>query len=284
MPTLRGKPSQRPERFTLNAGSPLAKGLVFAGLGQHAGGTLYHDDSTSKKHGTLTGFTGTNNTPATRWGWANPISRPALTFNATTNYVTFPTLGIFGNTQSYSVSCWVLNTSVGGYQTVWHCRAEYDVYLRHDGAGQLQWAYYDGGNRGPTASPLTANVWTHLCGVFDKAANQVILYRDGVSVGTPAATGNPSARSDLNTLGTAYYGGTTNNGWPGSISDVLVHGRALSREEAASLANPSNIDLRLGGVPLIQPVRRFWPVVPAVAGEAPTFKPAWAVNSNIVIG
>jgi hypothetical protein len=280
MPILRGKPSQRPERFALNTGSPLARGLVFAGLGQHAGGTLYHDDSTSKKHGTLTGFTGAGNTPAARWVWANPISRPALTFNASTNYVTFPTLGIFGNTQSYSVSCWVSCASVGGYQTIWHCRAERDVYLRHDGAAALQWAYYDGSSKGPTVSALVANVWTHLCGVFDKSANQVVLYRDGVSVGTPATPGTPSARSDLNTLGTAYYGGTTNNGFPGSISDVLVHGRALSREEAASLADPSNVDLRLGGVPLIQPVRRFWPVV----GAADSGSTASGVGASAGVG
>jgi len=53
------------------------------------------------------------------------------------------------------------------------------------------------------------------------------------------------------------------------IADALAWTRMLSEAEIAALADLSNVDLRVGGVPLILPPRRrFWPVAVAEAPPA----------------
>ena len=43
----------RPSHFELDYSHPLARGLVFAELGNMAGSTLYYDSSVYKNHGTI---------------------------------------------------------------------------------------------------------------------------------------------------------------------------------------------------------------------------------------
>lgn len=56
--------------------------------------------------------------------------------------------------------------------------------------------------------------------------------------------------------------GETNYATIGRIADACAWLRMLTPDEIKALADPSNVDLRVGGVPLILPPRRrYWPVV-----------------------
>jgi hypothetical protein len=60
--------------------------------------------------------------------------------------------------------------------------------------------------------------------------------------------------------------GIVANGW---ITDCMWFRRVLSPSEIEQLADPANVDLRIGNVPLIlSPRRRFWPVVAQGAPSA----------------
>lgn len=61
------------------------------------------------------------------------------------------------------------------------------------------------------------------------------------------------------------FGYGYNGTFDGFYADAIIWtGRALAPSEIEQLADPSNVDLRVGGVPLILPPRRrLWPVAPA---------------------
>jgi hypothetical protein len=60
-----------------------------------------------------------------------------------------------------------------------------------------------------------------------------------------------------------------------TITDVMWFRRVLSPSEIEQLADPANVDLRIGNVPLIlSPRRRFWPVVTQQAAPS-TSKTPW---------
>ena len=55
----------------------------------------------------------------------------------------------------------------------------------------------------------------------------------------------------------------------GFMADILCFSSKLTQDDAKNLADPSNVDLRVGGVPLILPPRRrVWPVAVAEAPPA----------------
>jgi hypothetical protein len=55
----------------------------------------------------------------------------------------------------------------------------------------------------------------------------------------------------------------------GYVADLMLFRRVLSQSEIEQLADPTNVDLRIGNVPLIlSPRRRFWPVVTQAAPSA----------------
>lgn len=74
---------------------------------------------------------------------------------------------------------------------------------------------------------LTADVWTHLVGTYD--GETVIIYKDGVEVGSDSLTGLIKSSTDEVWLG-AYYANGSNN-FKGVIDEVRIYNRALGLDE-----------------------------------------------------
>jgi len=121
----------------------------------------------------------------------------------------------------------------------------------------------------------------HYCGVFRRGYT-ITGYVDGAVAGMTslpeigAITHNREVR-----IGN-YDPGSGNQNWNGFLTDIMLWSRCLTESEIAALADPSNVDLRVGGVPLILPPRRRF--FASVEIPAPTFNPAWAQHVNTYIG
>ena len=92
---------QRPDNFRLNPYSPLANGLVFAGLGALPGTTHYHDSSLHGNDGTLT-----NMDPATDWTWVPELGRRGVSIKEQGDYVAAPSIQL--GSGDFTVSVWAL--------------------------------------------------------------------------------------------------------------------------------------------------------------------------------
>jgi len=93
------------------------------------------------------------------------------------------------------------------------------------------------------------------------------LFIDGISDGTCLDT------SDCTSTHPLEFGRNTRTDrelkWWGELSDPCIWRARLGQSELSALADPSNVDLRVGGIPaILPPARRWWPV--AVAEEGPT--------------
>jgi hypothetical protein len=264
--------SQRPERFTLNAGSSLANGLVFAGLGQSPGTRLYRDDSEYRRNGILSIDFDVADAPAIAWRWHPEIRRVALT--SIDAFVLGQAVPIASASNACTTSLWIrpdatlsnmycldqgtnTRTILGGYQA--GCFNIYNGGYPTGTAADTQIAY-----RG-------VGTWDHLAYGSDGA--KVYGYLNGQLKVSP----NANLNATPGTLYLASSGSATNRASI-SFADVLIHSRLLSPSEIAALADPSNYDLSVGGVPLLRSVRRFWPVC------VPSGSTASGVGSSAGVG
>ncbi|MFE6057072.1 LamG-like jellyroll fold domain-containing protein, partial [Kitasatospora sp. NPDC056446] len=84
-------------------------------------------------------------------------------------------------------------------------------------------------------APVALNQWTHLTGVYDPVAKTSTLYVNGVP-GTPVAvTANWDARGPLE-FGRSKWHGNWTDPWKGSVDEVRLWDRNLSKAEAADVA------------------------------------------------
>lgn len=254
----RGRPSQRPDAFRLDRGAPLSRGMLGAWLGQHAGASLYHDAG-EHRHGTLTGFTGAGNTPADRWAFSSTLGRRSLTFDGSGTYVP-SLLPALTSTPAVTVAAWVNATSVAATR---YAISDYNfgtictVGLAVNSAAKWIANVFDSvAVTGPTA---TAGRWTHLAMTRGSlsASTSVTLWVDGV-----AYTGTAGTAVGGDTFTVGRPGGLASFYWSGQIADPAAWSRVLSPAEITALADPANVDLRVGGVPLVRPIRRFFAVPP----------------------
>ena len=131
--------------------------------------------------------------------------------------------------------------------------------------------------------PVLTNQLSFIILVVARSQNTAWYYCNGVQY----ATIDISATSGSVNTGHNKYriGGHANRSefaYYGMATDVMHVNRCLSPAEISALADPSNVDLRVGGVPLILPPRRRF--FPSVEIHAPTFNPAWAQHVNTYIG
>ena len=105
--------------------------------------------------------------------------------------------------------------------------------------------------------------WT-FCAVYCPGNNSTAVgYRS--KYGQPIGTEQLTVGSMLGSPGTIYTGYRHNNTLDYLIADGMSWNRILSDAEVRSIADPSNVDLRVGDVPLIIPQRpRLWGVAIAV--------------------
>ena len=115
---------------------------------------------------------------------------------------------------------------------------------------------------------IPAMTWHHSCGVF-RRSSFIELWINGILASTTNASAISSMSHSYAPCIGNHDGGTAGDNWDGFLADIALFSRALVPAEIAALADPSNVDLRVGGVPLILPPRRrFWPVAVAEAPPA----------------
>ncbi|MFE4516879.1 LamG-like jellyroll fold domain-containing protein [Kitasatospora sp. NPDC056783] len=84
-------------------------------------------------------------------------------------------------------------------------------------------------------TPVVLNQWTHLVGVYDPVARTSTLYVNGVP-GTPVnVVANWDTHGALEFGRSKYYGNWTDP-WKGSVDEVRLWDRSLSKTEAADVA------------------------------------------------
>lgn len=235
--------TQRPDLFQLDRNHPLAKGLVFAGLGFGPGSGAMFDASLYKNHGTLY-----NMTPATDWVFVPELGRWGLDFGGTTSYV----LGTYKlpSTYYYTVTAMV-KMAVVTRSIPWGQLTNRSA-LQVDSSDIILWDCGLNGSTGNLAWVWTRNTNAHVFSLRVSSQGSADLYVDGTALSAP--TGVASVVNQVGT--TLYIGGRgTTNGWNGIISDFLVHDRLLSPSEIADLADPSNV--YLSGLIAGRPRRRY---------------------------
>ncbi len=145
--------------------------------------------------------------------------------------------------RSFTVSAWAKLTSTAGFATVVSQDGAVNsgFFLQYS-SSDSRWAFarVSGDAAGPsstralsTAAP-TLNTWTHLVGVYDSSANQLILYVGGVRQNAVAFTTGWLATGHL-AVGRGFFGGVAADFFPGSIDDVRTYDYAVSDAGAASI-------------------------------------------------
>jgi len=245
----RPQPKQRPDSFRLNPLHPLARGLVFAGLGGLHGGVQYQDHSLHRNHGTLT-----NMDPATDWVWSEELGRWALRgFTSNTSYVTLPQVL---SSAPWTCAGWANPDRAEGGADHWAiaCRStnlDSLLTLRESGSVQVTDDSWTRVVR-VVISVLGWHHWAAVC-TGDGAADTVTMYRDGVSIGSDSMSGHTINYTRIDKHGKTYSSDTEEC----PMSDPLIYNRTLTPAEIRQLADPSNV--MLSGL-IRPPQRRVWPV------------------------
>ncbi|GAA2793139.1 hypothetical protein GCM10010452_21900 [Crossiella cryophila] len=81
-----------------------------------------------------------------------------------------------------------------------------------------------------SSTPSKLNTWTHLTGVFDRPAEQIKLYVDGVLAATaPWKSYNSSSGSLV--AGAVRWNNVENSFWPGGLDEIRAYSRVLDEAE-----------------------------------------------------
>ena len=214
----------RPQNFRLNPRSPLARGLVFAGLGQGCAGTPRFYDSCAGvihagNHGLLT-----NMDPATDCVFSPELGRWGLRFakasdqsvNTTAN---LPAL-LLG--QSAAQGCWIKTTQSDDF---------IGVLTRYDGAKGLLLEISGGKLRVwcnakvfCSAASVNDDVWHHV--LVQRIGQTATCYIDGKPDGTVTdPVVDDAIPACVARLG--WWGGISSD-FDGKLSDACFYDRALA--------------------------------------------------------
>lgn len=274
MGRLYPKMRERPAEFRINYDAPLAEGLVFAGLGGHGciGSMVYPDSSLYGNHGKLT-----NMDAATDWVWVPELGRWGNDFDGANDRISVPSPPISNGHFSLAAFAFVTNLTRDG--TIWGHRygsTGTSLLIWFDYATTNTFRMLIDGDRPQTGDNYGVNgqQWNHVVGVYDGTRK---LYVNGTM-------GDSDTGTVAFDAGTGWTIGSegTDRYFTGMLVDTCIWSRALTPSEISALADPSNVDLRVGGVPLILPPRRRF--FASVEIPAPTFNPAWARYVNNYIG
>ena len=245
-------PGGRPERIRMNYGHPLARGLVFAGLGELPNSTYFHDSSLYHNNGALTN-TATPATTASGWAWDNFLRRWVLHFDGSNDYMATGALGALPvGTGPFTVLEWMKPDSLtggvplsmnpygnGGWNFYWSLSS-----------GKLSFYNYATYVETKTSTSLGLSAWNAV-GVVRTTIAQ--MYLGGAADGSASACTSNFVSPPGLLLGTRWADLSQNFG--GSVADVMVWNRAISPSEIAALADPSNY--YLSGL-ILPPKRRLF--------------------------
>lgn len=259
--------TDRPRIFTLDPHHHLAQGLVFAGLGAHAGSDKFVDSSLYAHDGTL------NNMEPSDWG--NRIGRPSLTFGGTDEYVSSSNLArtmelatqatfaawMYRHSDNQILTAGFLDSGGSNKRAgILHYSDRHVYFIVDTGTGSSSTPYLE-------YAGITG--WFHFALVFNGGLtgwDRVSAFVDGEEQSLTTGGSQPGAAlEDAADLGTGISGryGTTYASSNSAVQDLCMWTRALTPSEISQLADSSNV--MLSG--LIQPpTRKWWPVS---SGAAP---------------
>ena len=156
---------------------------------------------------------------------------------------------VLNTSQSYTVSAWVNVTALSPYATVvgeagvnmntadLQFNPQYNAWTfiapSADAQSAASYAYVH------ASSPPQLGVWTQLVGTFDARTGLMVLYVNGVSVGTTTNSSPWSAGGRLD-IGASAASSVSGN-LDGSIGDVQVYQSALSASEISQLYASSTV-------------------------------------------
>lgn len=254
------KMRQRPDQFRLNPRSPLAEGLVaFWGGGLGCAGSMTCPDATRHLGADPADGDLTDMQAATAWGYSSALGRQGVFTGGTAEHVS---ASIAPLTAPLTISLWcqvaggvtgkcAIGVGVSGDTS----EQTYQLYPSMTGNVQLSTRYKAWAFDNTGFAALAAGEDAHLA--FTVSATSLRFAKNGVFGWQSARTKTPDPATGAN-LGhriddLVVYAGYGHVGW---LHDVLIHSRVLSDAEVAALADPVNVDLRVGGVPLVLPPRR----------------------------
>ncbi|HEY0002332.1 MAG TPA: LamG-like jellyroll fold domain-containing protein [Actinoplanes sp.] len=204
-----------------------------------------------------------NGTLGSSVDWAGPGNGRfgnAVTFNDnfTTGYVK-NNRAVVRTDQSFTVSAWVYLTAASnnGFRTaVSQCGVQVCAFYLQRNRDNGKWvlnmpeADVTSGhvvNLAYSTAPAAADRWTHLVARFDRPAQQLSLWVDGVLQQSAAHTAAHSWHANGPVqVGRGYFGGWV-DAWEGSIDEVQLYDRALSADEIRSLADEPDMTAELPG-------------------------------------
>ena len=230
---------QRPNNFLLDHSHPLAKGLMFAGLGNVASGIECQDSSLYRKHGTLTTME-----PETDWVWASALNRFALDFGGTDELVVASPQALI-TAHPVTLACWaniptdtgavmvLMGAMAGSTSHGWSLHARLATANNPVGA-----ATKASSTLVDTAGSITMGEWFHCAGTFESVTNREAWF-NGVRSGSPDTTSvTPAGVNGF------YLGAFVSSSYlTGQLCDAMIWNRILSDYEIKSLADPSNVML-----------------------------------------
>jgi len=255
----------RPAFPRINILSPLAKGLVFAGLGGGAGSVGLVDASGYGNDGTLTGMD-----PATDWVWAPELGRWALDYDGSNDYVSIANMDTIVDAVQYqllgTVSLWFRTSdnsqaTQGAAELAAGLTDGTPAWLIQINSGNLR--TFTSGDIYWHSHAIANNTWYHYALTCDGTTYR--LYYNGVAQ-SPRAKTAYTCHHGLVILGNGYNGYAVCQ-----IADPIAWSRVLSPSEIAALADPSNVMLRCGGSALIREPRPLRSFIGQVGGAPPAF-------------
>lgn len=250
---------------SLRLDHPLAQGLTGCWLLNENSGATAYDYSGRANNGTLSGY---SDPPIATSGWGAGPYGTSLYHDGTNDYIAVATESVcdFGGNPATIVSNVCTGASaVTGYtkSIVGKNRAPATNGFMF-GVYDNQWMWWVSGSYVLSSTGFSANSWFSVIGVFNGNGNNIVLYVNGTSIGTPTA----ATCTDNNTtlmIGRSGRWDVAADYWQGSISDVMIYNRALSTQEIAMIsskpycmfeeANPYSVfDLKLKRFP-------FWKII-----------------------
>jgi len=233
--------TQRPNTFRIDPLHPLARGLVFAGLGMGNRTAFYKDSSRESKgnDGTLT-----NMDPATDWLWEPKLGRWALDFDGSNDYVQLPLLPPIR-----ASACWCHLGAIPDWFTLslFSTNTGYPYFYCWDMAITANWGggwtmrgYISDGVTQVTGTAVPmAKVLTHIG--LNLVGGYLDLYINGTLQAHDATAVIPIAGiAAFTRVGDTSSGSMT---YLGKLSDLCLWSSARSPADFASLADPSNVML-----------------------------------------
>ncbi|WP_405493071.1 LamG-like jellyroll fold domain-containing protein [Streptomyces sp. NBC_00096] len=255
-----GGPDGNPELYAVDANSQLLEYPGTAAQGTaatFAAPTSLGSVGNTATHGwRLNEGTGTSaadspgNLTATLGGaysWATDATRgKALQLSATTGYAATAGPAV-DTTGSFTVSAWVKIGSLSANSTFvsqQDAAGNASAFQLYYSSGAKGWAF--GTRHGDPASSTwqaaygpqaVVGRWTHLVGVYDAAAGQMLLYVDGKLAGSREYTGASWVGNGSVQIGRKVWQGVYGEYANGVVSDVRIYPTALPATSAAAMGD-----------------------------------------------